>query len=141
MARPRTPLLSREKIVAEALALIDAEGLAALSTRRLAGRLGVSGPSLYNHFATMDELVEAVADTVIAKVDLDGLAEPGLPWPRRCAAGPARTGTCWPSTRTWCRSRCTVRGAGRPRSGRPTPSTGRPCAPAGRRARRPRSAR
>jgi AcrR family transcriptional regulator len=80
MARPRAPLLSREKIVAEALALIDAEGLAALSTRRLAGRLGVSGPSLYNHFATMDDLVEAVADSVIAKVDLDGLAEPGLPW-------------------------------------------------------------
>jgi AcrR family transcriptional regulator len=81
MARPRAPLLSREKIVAEALALIDAEGLAALSTRRLAGRLGVSGPSLYNHFATMDDLVEAVADAVIAKVDLDGLAEPAVAWP------------------------------------------------------------
>jgi AcrR family transcriptional regulator len=83
MARPRTPLLSREKIVAEALALIDAEGLASLSTRRLAGRLGVSGPSLYNHFATMDDLVEAVADAVIGKVDLDGLAEAGrgLQWP------------------------------------------------------------
>jgi AcrR family transcriptional regulator len=81
MARPRAPLLSREKIVAEALALIDAEGLAALTTRRLAGRLGVSGPSLYNHFATMDDLVEAVADCVIGKVDLDGLAEPDLPWP------------------------------------------------------------
>ena len=83
MARPRAPLLSREKIVAEALALIDAEGLAALSTRRLAGRLGVSGPSLYNHFATMDDLVEAVADAVIGKVDLDGLAEAGrgLQWP------------------------------------------------------------
>jgi AcrR family transcriptional regulator len=83
MARPHAPLLSRDKIVAEALALIDAEGLAALSTRRLAGRLGVSGPSLYNHFATMDDLVEAVADAVIAQVDLDGLAEAGrgLDWP------------------------------------------------------------
>lgn len=81
MARPRTPLLSRDKIVAEALALIDAEGLAALSTRRLAGRLGVSGPSLYNHFATMDDLVEAVADAVIEQVDLEGLAEADVPWP------------------------------------------------------------
>jgi AcrR family transcriptional regulator len=81
MARPRTPLLSRDKIVAEGLALIDDEGLAALTTRRLAGRLGVSGPSLYNHFATMDDLVEAMADAVIGKVDLDGLADADAPWP------------------------------------------------------------
>ena len=81
MARPHAPLLSRDKIVAEALALIDAEGLASLSTRRLAGRLWVSGPSLYNHFATMDDLVEAVADAVIGEVDLDGLADAALDWP------------------------------------------------------------
>ena len=80
MARPRAALLSREKIVTEALSLIDTEGLAALSTRRLAGRLGVSGPSLYNHFATMDDLVEAVADAVIGTVDLGGLAEVELAW-------------------------------------------------------------
>lgn len=80
MARPRAPLLSREKIVGEALRLIDAEGLAALTTRRLAGQLGVSGPSLYNHFATMDDLVEAVADLVISEVDLDELADAELPW-------------------------------------------------------------
>ena len=64
MARPRSPLLSRERIVAAAIALVDAEGLAALSTRRLATQLGVSGPSLYNHFATKDDLLEAVADAV-----------------------------------------------------------------------------
>jgi AcrR family transcriptional regulator len=82
MARPHAPLLSRDKIVGEALALIDEEGLAALSTRRLAARLGVSGPSLYNHFATMDDLVEAVADTVIAQVDLSALDDPALAWPQ-----------------------------------------------------------
>jgi AcrR family transcriptional regulator len=80
MARPHAPLLSRGKIVDAALGLLDEEGLAALSTRRLAGRLGVSGPSLYNHFATMDDLVEAVADLVISKVDLSALDEPTLPW-------------------------------------------------------------
>ncbi len=79
MPRPRSPLLSRERIVSAALALIDAEGLAALSTRRLAGELGVSGPSLYNHFATKDELLEAVADTVIAQVDIGPLGV--RPWP------------------------------------------------------------
>ena len=97
MARPRAPLLSREKIVTAALGLIDDEGLPALTTRRLAGLLGVSGPSLYNHFATMDDLVEAVADVVIGKVDLDGLADAGLPWPE--------------SMRRWARSYRDVLGA------------------------------
>ena len=70
MVRPRTPLLSRDGIIAAALALVDAEGLEALSTRRLAAELGVSGPSLYNHVATKDELIDAVVDSVVAGVDV-----------------------------------------------------------------------
>lgn len=78
MARPRKPLLSRERITKAALALIDAEGLAALSTRRLAAELGVSGPSLYNHFATKEAILDAAADSVIAQVDVSmfGRLEP-----------------------------------------------------------------
>lgn len=70
MARPRKPLLSRDRIVEAAGALVDAEGLEAVSTRRLAAALGVSGPSLYNHFRTKDEILDAVADAVSARVDL-----------------------------------------------------------------------
>ncbi|MFE3761867.1 TetR/AcrR family transcriptional regulator [Streptomyces sp. NPDC059104] len=70
MARPRKPLLSRDLIVEAAGALVDAEGLEAVSTRRLAAALGVSGPSLYNHFRTKDAILEAVADAVSARVDL-----------------------------------------------------------------------
>lgn len=70
MGRPRQALLSRERIIAAAIALIDAEGLAAFSTRRLAIRLGVKGPSLYNHFRTKNEILDAVADAVIAPVDI-----------------------------------------------------------------------
>ncbi|MEU9302751.1 TetR/AcrR family transcriptional regulator [Streptomyces sp. NPDC048269] len=70
MARPRKPLLSRARIIGAAAALVDAEGLEAVSTRRLAAALGVSGPSLYNHFRTKDEILEAVADAVSARVDL-----------------------------------------------------------------------
>ncbi|MCZ7461250.1 TetR/AcrR family transcriptional regulator [Streptomyces sp. WMMC940] len=70
MARPRKPLLSRERIVGTASALVDAEGLDAVSTRRLAAELGVSGPSLYNHFSNKDEILDAVADAVSARVDL-----------------------------------------------------------------------
>lgn len=79
MARPRKPLLSRERIVTTALALIDSEGLQAVSTRRLAAELGVSGPSLYNHFKTKDEILDAAADTVIAKVDVSAF-EGGADW-------------------------------------------------------------
>ncbi|NED79073.1 helix-turn-helix transcriptional regulator, partial [Streptomyces sp. SID11233] len=79
MARPRKPLLSTGRIVEAARALVDAEGLAALSTRRLAAELGVSGPSLYNHFGTKDELLDAVADSVSAQVDLS-MFEDGRPW-------------------------------------------------------------
>ncbi len=76
MARPRKPLLSRDRIVAAAGALVDAEGLEAVSTRRLAAALGVSGPSLYNHFRTKDEILDAVADAVSARVDLS-MFDPG----------------------------------------------------------------
>jgi AcrR family transcriptional regulator len=78
MARPREALLSRQRIVETASALIDAEGLAALSTRRLATELGVRGPSLYNHFATKDEILDAVADAIIARVDTSVFA--GTDW-------------------------------------------------------------
>ncbi|MEU3046146.1 MULTISPECIES: TetR/AcrR family transcriptional regulator [unclassified Streptomyces] len=70
MARPRKPLLSRDLIVETAGALVDAEGLDAVSTRRIAAELGVSGPSLYNHFRNKDEILDAVADAVSARIDL-----------------------------------------------------------------------
>ncbi len=79
MARPRKPLLSRERIVDSALALVDAEGLQAVSTRRLAAELGVSGPSLYNHFRTKDEILDAVADRICAEVDVS-MFEDGTEW-------------------------------------------------------------
>ncbi|MDB1089082.1 TetR/AcrR family transcriptional regulator C-terminal domain-containing protein [Streptomyces sp. ACA25] len=80
MARPRKPLLTRDRIVATALRLVDAEGLQAVSTRRLAAELGVSGPSLYHHFRTKDDILDAVADTVCAPVEV-AMFDNGSPWP------------------------------------------------------------
>ncbi|MGC1210268.1 MAG: TetR/AcrR family transcriptional regulator C-terminal domain-containing protein [Micromonospora sp.] len=74
MPRPRQPLLDRQRIVETARSVIDAEGLSALSTRRLAAELGVQGPSLYNHFATKQEILDAVADSVTATVDTSAFA-------------------------------------------------------------------
>lgn len=79
MARPRQALLTRSRIVAAASALVDAEGLEALSVRRLATELGVQGPSLYNHFATKADIVDAVADAVVEQVDLSAFDEHDWP--------------------------------------------------------------
>jgi AcrR family transcriptional regulator len=74
VARPRTPLLSRARIRDAALELIDTEGLAALSMRELARRLGVQAPSLYSHFPNKDAVLDAVANLLTARVDTSGFA-------------------------------------------------------------------
>ncbi|MGV0851644.1 TetR/AcrR family transcriptional regulator [Mycolicibacterium phlei] len=56
-ARRRGAGLTRERIVASAVELADADGLAALSMARLAERLGCGTMSLYRHVANKDELV------------------------------------------------------------------------------------
>ena len=58
---PRAPL-SRADVIAQARALIEADGLEQLSLRRLADRLGVTAPALYAHVANKDDLVQAVTD-------------------------------------------------------------------------------
>lgn len=126
MARPRKPLLSRSRIVEAAGALVDAEGLEAVSTRRLAAALGVSGPSLYNHFRTKDEILDAVADAVSARVDLSMFeAGDGRGGGSRYATGPTPTGPPCPTIRTSCRYWRADRAAGRPDCGWPTPSSAR----------------
>jgi TetR/AcrR family transcriptional regulator, tetracycline repressor protein len=57
--------LSRERVVAEALRLVDDKGLDALSLRPLAARLGVQAPTLYWHVKNKSELLDAVADAVM----------------------------------------------------------------------------
>jgi len=70
VARPRQPILNRQRIVEVAIEILDCDGLEALSTRRLAQELGVRAPSLYNHFSTKEEILDAVGDTIIGQVDL-----------------------------------------------------------------------
>lgn len=80
MARPRDPILSRRRIVEVALSILDSDGADALSTRRLARELGVRAPSLYNYFATKEEILDAVGDAIIARVDLSMFGRD--PWPQ-----------------------------------------------------------
>src|ERR671919_1043911 len=48
-ATRRRQRLTRERVLGEALRLVDEEGLEALTMRRLGKRLGVEGMSLYHH--------------------------------------------------------------------------------------------
>lgn len=60
-----------------ALALVDEEGADALSTTRIAARLGVKGPALYNHVSGRDEIIDGMRDLIVAEMDL----APGIrPW-------------------------------------------------------------
>ncbi len=67
--RPRSGAerLTRAGIVAAAVDLADVEGLAALSMRAVARRLGVMPMSLYNHVAHKDELLDGMVDVVFTE--------------------------------------------------------------------------
>ncbi len=64
------PSLSRTRVVDEAMRLADEEGLAALSMRALAGRLGVEAMSLYHHVAGKEALLDAMVEAVFAELHL-----------------------------------------------------------------------
>lgn len=60
--------LTHDKVVAEAFRLADAQGIDGLSMRALAGALGVTPMSLYNHVANKDALLDALVDGVVAEI-------------------------------------------------------------------------
>ncbi|GAB2628086.1 TetR family transcriptional regulator [Paractinoplanes abujensis] len=62
------PALSREQIVRAAIEILDQEGTAGLSMRRLGTKLGAGATSLYWHVAHKDELLELVVDEVFGEV-------------------------------------------------------------------------
>jgi TetR/AcrR family tetracycline transcriptional repressor len=61
--------LSRERILTEALTLLDKEGARALGMRRLADHLGVTPMALYNHVRSKQDLLQGVVATVIDRID------------------------------------------------------------------------
>jgi AcrR family transcriptional regulator len=71
------PLLSTDAIVAAALAVADAEGLAALSMRRVATEMGVAAMSLYRHVTDKDDLVLRMTDAVVSEWRLPSDAPEG----------------------------------------------------------------
>jgi AcrR family transcriptional regulator len=69
-AKRRRDPISREAIVAAAIRLLDAEGLDALSMRRIADELGTGAASLYWHVGSKDGLLDLVFDQVIGELEV-----------------------------------------------------------------------
>lgn len=67
--KDRRRTLTRERVVAEALSVIAADGVPALSMRALAARLGVVPGALYRHVGNKEALVDLVLDRVLSEVE------------------------------------------------------------------------
>lgn len=80
MARPKTAVLTREKVVGAAVDLIGDGGLEAFSMPKLASALGVRAPSLYHHFSDKDELLAEVARAVATPDPAPSAAPAGGAW-------------------------------------------------------------
>ena len=71
------PRYSVDEVVSAAVAVADAEGLAAISVRRIAVELGVSAMSIYTYVPSKAELVELMFDRVLGEADAELAAGQG----------------------------------------------------------------
>ena len=86
-SRPRPRRSRASASCATALALVDRDGLKALSMRRLGAELGVDPMAVYYHVPNKDALLDAIVEAVMADIDLD-VDDPADPAEERilCAA-------------------------------------------------------
>ena len=77
-SRGRRPILDVEQVVDAALEVLDAEGLPAVSLRRVSAHLGVSHMTLYGYFRSKDDLLEALVARTLAATR--GAVDPTLGW-------------------------------------------------------------
>ncbi|GAA0262025.1 TetR/AcrR family transcriptional regulator C-terminal domain-containing protein [Cryptosporangium japonicum] len=68
--RPRDGSLSRERIVAAAIRIADADGMSELSMRRVAAELGVATMALYRYVPSKEDLITLMLDAVFGTVEL-----------------------------------------------------------------------
>ncbi len=75
--RSRTTPLSRDAVLRAAVEVADERGVAAVSMRAVAQRLGVEAMSLYHYVRSKDEIVDALVDLIFAEIELP---PPGADW-------------------------------------------------------------
>ncbi|WP_318208348.1 MULTISPECIES: TetR/AcrR family transcriptional regulator [unclassified Streptomyces] len=74
--------LDRDRIVAAAIRMLDEEGLAKLSMRKLAAELNVTAMSLYWYVDTKDDIIEFAMDSVYGEFDLAAI-DAAVDWRER----------------------------------------------------------
>jgi AcrR family transcriptional regulator len=67
--------LTRAAVIEKGLALGDAEGLDAVSLRRVASELGVTAMALYRYVESKEELLDAMLELAYAEVELPDTAQ------------------------------------------------------------------
>jgi TetR/AcrR family transcriptional regulator, tetracycline repressor protein len=77
--------LSRATVTNRALKLADADGLEALTIRKLAQDLRVTPMALYWHFRSKEDLLEGVAEQIWSEIDVH--VDPSVPWPVQLQRG------------------------------------------------------
>ena len=82
LARGR-PGLTREAVVARALEIGTAEGLEAVSLRRLAQEFGVTPMALYRHVRDKQGLINAMTEAVLEGIDATVGLRPEMTWTER----------------------------------------------------------
>lgn len=75
--------LTRDALVARAIQIGTAEGLEAVSLRRLAQELGVTPMALYRHVRDKQDLVNAMTEAVLDGIDATVGVRPDLAWTER----------------------------------------------------------
>jgi TetR/AcrR family tetracycline transcriptional repressor len=69
--RPVRPALTREYIVRTALAILDRDGIAGLSMRKLGAELGTNPMAFYHHLPNKAALFDGVVEAAYAEIDID----------------------------------------------------------------------
>src|SRR2546429_919999 len=64
------PAHSRADLVAAAVRVADAEGIAAVSMRRVAAEIGAGTMSLYRYVSRKDDLLDLMVDAALGEMDL-----------------------------------------------------------------------
>ncbi len=82
---PARRRLSRERVVAAALRIVDRDGLEGLTMRALGRELGVDPMAVYHWVANKDELLGLIVEAVYAEIPLDPALLPGGDWRERFA--------------------------------------------------------
>jgi AcrR family transcriptional regulator len=72
--------LTQEQVVERAVELMAEAGLEALTLRRLATELGVSAPTLYWHVRNKRQLLDLMAEALVARAGRSSSPAHGQPW-------------------------------------------------------------